>query len=52
MTTSEIFIAVAIHLLIPLTGLIYFIWLTKEMKRKKVANAPTFELFVVFATYG
>ena len=52
MTTSEIFIAVAIHLLIPITGLIYFIWLTKKMKREMVVNAPTFELFVVFATYG
>ncbi len=52
MTTTEIFIAMAIHLLIPLTGLIYFIWLTQKMKRENVVNAPAFELFVVFATYG
>src|SRR4051812_46220969 len=52
MTTKKIFIAVAIHLLVPLTGLIYFIWLTRKMKRDNIFSAPTIELFVVFATYG
>lgn len=52
MTTKEIFIAVTIHLLIPLIGLIYFIWLAKKIRRDNINNAPTVELFIIFATYG
>lgn len=52
MTTAEIIIAITIHLLIPLTGLLTYIGLIKKMKREKVNNPPTIDLFLTFATYG
>jgi FtsH-binding integral membrane protein len=52
MTTKLIFIGLTIHLIIPLAGLICFIWLTRKMKKENVVNPPTLALFFVFATYG
>jgi uncharacterized membrane protein YidH (DUF202 family) len=52
MTLKEIIIAVIIHLVLPLAGLVYFFRLKKQMKSENVPNAPTIELFLVFATYG
>ena len=52
MTVKEIIIALIIHLLIPLAGLIYFLRLKRRMKNENIVNAPTAELFVIFATYG
>jgi hypothetical protein len=52
MTAKEIIIALTIHLIIPLIGLLYFLRLRKQMKRENIQNAPTTELFIIFATYG
>ena len=52
MTTKEIIIALAIHLILPLTGLIYFLRLKKQIENEKVPTAPTTEIFLIFSTYG
>ncbi len=52
MTAKEIIIALTIHLLIPLMGFIYFLSIKKRMKNENVVDAPTVELFIIFATYG
>ncbi|MDQ3072732.1 MAG: hypothetical protein M3Q97_05670 [Bacteroidota bacterium] len=52
MTTKEIIIGLTIHLLLPLTGLLWFLKVQLQMKKEKVPNAPAFELFILFATYG
>ena len=52
MTATEIKIALTIHLILPLTGLLYFLRLKKQMKNENVPNAPTIELFIIFSTYG
>jgi hypothetical protein len=52
MTVKEIIIALTIHILIPLAGLIYFLRLKRRMKIENIVNAPTPEFFVIFATYG
>ena len=52
MVTKEIIIALTIHFVIPLIGLLYFLKLTREMKRKNIQKRPTVELFVIFVTYG
>jgi hypothetical protein len=52
MTTKEIIIAFTIHLIIPLVGLLFFLQLNNKIKREKIDNAPTTELFVIFANYG
>ena len=52
MSTSKIIIAVLIHLIIPLAGLLLYLHLRKRMKSEKLENAPNNELFILFATYG
>lgn len=52
MTAKEIIIAITIHLILPLIGLLYFLRLKKQMKNENIPNAPTPELFVIFSTYG
>ena len=52
MTYKEIIIALTIHLFIPLFGLLYFLQLKNRMKNENIQNAPTAELFIIFATYG
>lgn len=52
MKTIEIIIALTIHLVIPLVGLIVYIRLVREMKTKDVSAPPIIDLFLIFATYG
>tara|TARA_R110002033_G_scaffold164425_1_gene201929 strand:+ start:562 stop:951 length:390 start_codon:yes stop_codon:yes gene_type:complete len=52
MTLKEIIIALTIHLFIPLAGFLYFRQLKNRMKNKNIKDAPTAELFIIFATYG
>jgi len=52
MTTREIIIALTIHLILPLTGLLYFFKIKRQIHRENIVNAPTIELFIIFATYG
>lgn len=49
---SEILIAIVIHLIVPLTGLGFFLRLKSKMTLEKITNPPTVELFIIFATYG
>lgn len=52
MTSTEIVMAVAIHLVIPLTGLLIYLRLIRKIKREKVEKPPAIDLFLTFATYG
>jgi len=52
MTTTQIISALTIHLILPLTGLLWFLRLKKQMKTENIPNAPTTELFIIFSTYG
>ena len=52
MSPKEIIIALTIHLILPLTGLLYFLRLKKQLKKENIPNAPTTELFIIFSTYG
>jgi hypothetical protein len=52
MTTKDIIIAYTIHLIVPLTGILTFLQVKNQMKRKNIQNPPTTELFILFATYG
>jgi hypothetical protein len=52
MTVKEIIIALTIHLIIPLVGLICFLKLKKQMEIENVQKAPKIELFIIFANYG
>ena len=52
MTLKDIIIALIIHLIIPLAGLLYFRQLKSRMENENIKDAPTAELFIIFATYG
>ena len=52
MTAKEIIIALTIHLILPLTGFLYYLRLKKKIKEENIQNAPTTELFIIFATYS
>lgn len=53
MTWSEVVIAVTIHLIVPLTGLTAFYFLTRKIRLDGIVD-PTLiiSLFLMFATYG
>jgi hypothetical protein len=51
MTIKEIIIAVIIHLIIPIFGLIIFLKLAAKMKSEMI-YPPILEFFIIFATYG
>ena len=48
----EIIVFLAIHLIAPLVGFLYFLYLIVQMKRENIPNPPIISLFVVFAVYG
>ncbi|MFC5625529.1 hypothetical protein [Algoriphagus winogradskyi] len=52
MKTVDIIIAVAIHLVIPLIGLLMYLRLLRRMKTEEIPNPPAIDLFLIFATYG
>ncbi len=52
MTNKEVLIAIIIHLLIPVIGVIIFLHVKKKMEVIKIENPPLIEIFVIFATYG
>jgi len=52
MTATEIITGLTIHLVIPLSGLLFFLQLRIRMKKENIQNKPEIELFIIFATYG
>ena len=52
MTVTEIILALLIHILIPLVGLLSYFRLIKKIKIEKIKNPPTIDLFFIFSTYG
>jgi hypothetical protein len=50
--TAYNIIALSLHVIIPLFGLLYYFFLTKKMEKENVTDPPTTALFFVFATYG
>lgn len=52
MKVIQIIIALTIYLILPLTGLLWFLRLKKQMKEEDIPNAPITELFIIFSTYG
>jgi hypothetical protein len=51
-TFSEIIIAVTIHLLVPLIGLVVFLLLCRRMSRRKIPSPPYYTYFTLFAAFG
>lgn len=52
MALSNIFTAVAIHLLVPCAGVIAFLLLCRRMSEADIPSPPYFEWFVLFGTFG
>lgn len=52
MSLSEIIIAIAIHLLVPLLGIVAFLLLCHRMKRAQIPSPPFFPYFILFGTLG
>jgi len=52
MDLKEGLAAVLIHLVIPLSGLIYYYILYNKMKDEEIEHPPFKEIFILFATYG
>ncbi len=48
----EIILALTIYIALPLTGLIIYIRLCRQIRKEKIENAPLNELFIIFGTYG
>lgn len=52
LNTSELLIALVIHFVLPLLGLIYYIYILKRMKIENIKNPPDIALFLIFLNYG
>ena len=52
MSTVDIIVAVTVHFIVPLAGLLAYVGLVRRMKMEHVNDAPIIELFLIFATYG
>lgn len=52
LNTSELLIALFIHFVLPLLGLIYYIYILKRMKIENIKNPPDIALFLIFMNYG
>lgn len=48
----QIIIAIIIHLIVPIIGIIFFIDLIRKMRFEKIENPPIIDWFLIFATYG
>jgi hypothetical protein len=51
-TFSDIIIAVTIHLLVPLLGLVTFLLLCRRMSRRNIPSPPYYTYFTLFAAFG
>lgn len=49
---KNIFLAILIHVIIPLIGIIFFLFLRKKIKEERIVNPPIAAFFILFATYG
>lgn len=49
---KNIFLAILIHVIVPLIGIIFFLFLRKKIKEERIVNPPIMEFFVLFITYG
>ena len=49
---ADLMIFLAIHLIVPLAGLLYFLYLIVRMKKDKIQKPPIISLFIVFVVYG
>ncbi len=52
MSTVDTIIAVLIHLVVPLAGLLTYMGLVRRIKKENVVDPPVLDLFLIFATYG
>ena len=52
MVTADIILAIIIHLIVPLVGLLAYVGLVRKIRKEHVKDAPVIDLFLVFATYG
>jgi hypothetical protein len=43
---------VLVHLVVPLAGLLTFLWLRNKMREAQIERPPVIPLFIIFATYG
>ncbi|NMM50785.1 hypothetical protein [Marinigracilibium pacificum] len=49
---ADIIKAIFIYLIIPFTGLMYYLGLKRKMKAQEIPAPPAIELFIIFTTYG
>jgi drug/metabolite transporter (DMT)-like permease len=52
LSTTEIIIAVLIHVVVPLLGIVFYFILLNKMKRDQIENPPNVALFLTFFIYG
>jgi hypothetical protein len=43
---------ILVHLVVPLAGLLVFLWLRNKMREAQIERPPVIPLFIIFATYG
>jgi hypothetical protein len=48
----EIFKAVSIHLLVPLAGLLIYLKLCYDIKKKSIPKPPFWQIFILFVAFG
>src|SRR4026209_2878913 len=42
----------SIHVLVPVAGVVLFLWLVVRMFERQIESPPVFSLFIIFATWG
>src|SRR5690554_1168861 len=52
LSTSELITAVLIHLVIPVLGIVFYVFLVNKMKKANIKNPPNAALFLEFFIYG
>ena len=52
MSITKLIIAVIIHFILPVVGLLGWLYLIKKMKSTYIPESPIIETFIAFATYG
>jgi len=51
MQKNELF-AIFVYIIIPLLGLVVFLFINRKMRLENIVNPPTMVIFIVFTNYG
>lgn len=52
MALSKTIAAIGVNILVPLLGVIVFVFLCRRMRRTHIPSPPLVQYFILFATYG